>query len=97
MNETLIHFLAFQRFAPVQVLVMGAPVSGGISSIDYFISGDRLEHPFRTQMSGDKNHLEHYSEQVVLFDGQAISFLVTNLIRNRMTILLLGTRLKENL
>ena len=25
-------------------------------------------------MSGDKEHLEHYSEQVVLFDGQAISF-----------------------
>lgn len=25
-------------------------------------------------MSGDLNHLEHYSEQVVLFDGQAISF-----------------------
>ena len=25
-------------------------------------------------MSGDKKHLEHYSEQVVLFDGQAISF-----------------------
>lgn len=44
MNEALIYFLAFQRFAPVQVLVMGAPVSSGIPSIDYFISGDRLEH-----------------------------------------------------
>ena len=44
MNEVLIYFLAFQRFAPVQVLAMVAPVTGGISFIDYFISGDRLEH-----------------------------------------------------
>jgi len=32
------------------------------------------EKPFRTLISGDQAHLEPYSEQVVLFDGQAISF-----------------------
>eukprot|EP00592_Proboscia_alata_P016953 CAMPEP_0194395942 /NCGR_PEP_ID=MMETSP0174-20130528/124703_1 /TAXON_ID=216777 /ORGANISM="Proboscia alata, Strain PI-D3" /LENGTH=810 /DNA_ID=CAMNT_0039191933 /DNA_START=266 /DNA_END=2697 /DNA_ORIENTATION=+ len=73
-NEAILHFLGFQRFAPVQILVMGAPVSSGNPSIDYFISGDRLEHPFRTHFS-DKE--EHYSEQVVLFEGQAISFPAT--------------------
>lgn len=35
----------------------------------WFLSGDLLEHPFRTQLKED-----HYSEKVVLFDGQAISF-----------------------
>lgn len=32
------------------------------------------EKPFRTQASGDLSHVEPYTEQVVLFDGQAISF-----------------------
>jgi len=49
-------------------------VTSGNPSIDYFISGDRLEYPFRTHMTGDRRYEEHYTEQVVLFDGQAISF-----------------------
>lgn len=73
-NNGIMHFLAYERFAPVQILLMGAPITGGIPSIDYFLSGDRLEHPFRTQISGDLSHVEPYSEQVVLFDGQALSF-----------------------
>ena len=73
-NEAVVHFLGYQRFAPIQVLVMGAPVTSGNPSIDYFISGDRLEHPFRTHLSGKRDSEEHYSEQVVLLDGQAISF-----------------------
>ena len=44
LNEAILYFLSFQRFAPVQILVMGAPISSGIPSIDYFISGDRLEY-----------------------------------------------------
>jgi hypothetical protein len=98
LNCPIMHYLAFQRFAPIQVLLMGAPLTGGIPTIDYFLSGDRLEHvsstagtttfeiailshirffclkPLRTQASGDLSHLEPYTEQVVLFDGQAISF-----------------------
>lgn len=70
-NEATLHFMGFQRYAPVQILVMGAPVTSGNPSIDYFISADRLEHPFRTHL---KEEQEHYTEQVVLFDGQGISF-----------------------
>ena len=46
---------------------MGAPVTSGNPSVDYFISGDRLEHPFRTQLT---DSMDPYSEQIVLFDGQ---------------------------
>ena len=69
MNTAQLYFLGFQRFAEVQVLIMGAPVTSGIETFDYFLSGDLLEHPYRTQLKSD-----HYTEQVVLFDGQAISF-----------------------
>eukprot|EP00985_Skeletonema_marinoi_P009089 scaffold4188_cov138-Skeletonema_marinoi.AAC.2 len=69
MNTAQLYFLGYQRFAEVQVLVMGAPVTSGIKTFDYFLSGDLLEHPYRTQLKAD-----HYTEQVVLFDGQAISF-----------------------
>ena len=44
LNDGMMHFLAYNRFAPVQILVMGAPVTSSIPTIDYFISGDRLEH-----------------------------------------------------
>ena len=74
-NEASAHILGFHRFATVQILVMGAPVTSGNPSIDYFMSGDRLEFPFRTLFSGKQGHdLEHYSEQVVLLDGQAIGY-----------------------
>ena len=33
-----------------------------------------LRSPFRTHISGDLSHVEPYTEQVILFDGQAISF-----------------------
>ena len=69
MNDPIVHFLGYQRFADVQILVMGSPVTSGIPTFDYFVSGDMLEHPYRTHLAED-----HYSEQVVLFDGQAISF-----------------------
>lgn len=69
MNDAMMYFLGYQRFAKVQILAMGSPVTSGLPTFDYFVSGDMLEHPFRTQLNAD-----HYSEQVVLFDGQAISF-----------------------
>jgi len=73
-NNGIMQFLLFQRYAEIQILCMGAPITSGVLSIDYFISGDRLEHPFRTQLSGDQILYEPYTEQVVLLDGQAISF-----------------------
>jgi len=44
MNEAIVYSLGYQRFAPVQVLVMGSPVTSGIPTFDYFLSGDLLEH-----------------------------------------------------
>lgn len=73
-NNPHMHFLAYKRFAKVQILLQGAPLTSGLPSIDFFLSGDRLEHPFRTQASGDLKDLEPYTEQVVLLDSQAISF-----------------------
>ncbi|KAL7499347.1 LOW QUALITY PROTEIN: hypothetical protein ACHAWT_008262 [Skeletonema menzelii] len=61
--------LVTTRWRLLSMLVMGAPVTSGIETFDYFLSGDLLEHPYRTQLEVD-----HYTEQVVLFDGQAISF-----------------------
>ncbi|KAL3758952.1 hypothetical protein ACHAWU_003023 [Discostella pseudostelligera] len=69
MNSPIVYFLGYQRFAHIQILVQGSPVTSGIPTFDYFVSGDLLEHPFRTQLVDD-----HYSEQLILFDGQAISF-----------------------
>ena len=73
-NNPHMHFLAYKRFAKVQILLQGAPLTSGLPSIDFFLTGDRLEHPFRTQASGDLKDLEPYTEQVVLLDSQAISF-----------------------
>jgi len=73
-NEASVYFQGFQRYAPIQIAVMGSPVTSGNPSIDYFLSGDMLEHPFRTWFSGKRSQDEHYTEQVVLFEGQAISF-----------------------
>ena len=44
MNEAILYFLAHERFAPIQILLMGAPVTSGMTTLDYFLSGDRLEH-----------------------------------------------------
>ena len=69
MNDPIVHFLGYQRFAQVQILVMGSPVISGVPTFDYFVSGDLLEYPYRTQLEEDA-----YSKQLVLFDGQAMSF-----------------------
>ena len=71
MNDPIAYFLGYQRYASVQILVQGSPVTSGVPTFDYFVSGDMLEHPFRTQLPDDK---VAYSEQLVLLDGQAISF-----------------------
>ena len=78
-NEATVHFLAFRRFAYVQIAAMGSPVTSGNPSIDYFLSGESLEHPYRNTMSGDQLHEEHYSEQLIMFRGQAISYPKTQL------------------
>ncbi len=44
MNSGMLFTLAQIRFAPIQIILMGAPVTSGLSTIDYFLSGDRIEH-----------------------------------------------------
>lgn len=42
-NEAMAHMLGFGRFAPVQILAMGSPITSGNPSIDYFVSCARSE------------------------------------------------------
>lgn len=44
----------------------GNPVTSGSNSVDYFVSGDALEHPYRNRISAEE---EPYTEQVVLLGG----------------------------
>ena len=54
------YFLAFARLAPVQCVTWGHPVTTGISTVDYFISGCDLEIDDAEQ---------HYSEKLVRLPG----------------------------
>lgn len=50
------YFLAFSRLAPIQCATVGQPGTTGISTVDYFLSSDRLE---------PSDGQSHYSEQLV--------------------------------
>jgi protein O-GlcNAc transferase len=50
------YFLAFSRLAPVQCATVGQPGTTGVSTVDYFLSSDRLEPP---------DGQSHYSERLV--------------------------------
>ncbi|GMI42148.1 hypothetical protein TrCOL_g12907 [Triparma columacea] len=63
-NEATAHILGYGRFAPIQCLVMGSPVTAGNGGIDYFVSFERAE----ARMEDD------YGEQLVLFQGLGISY-----------------------
>lgn len=60
------HLLSFPL---LQIAFWGNPITSASQAIDYFISGDNLEHPFRTRMPIVD---EPYTEQVVLLEGQGI-------------------------
>jgi len=75
LSEPQTHFLAQSRMAPVQMAFWGNPITSASSQIDYFISADAMEHPYRTRIRGDgagASFDEPYSEQVVLLGGQGI-------------------------
>lgn len=55
--------LASGRFAPVQCCAIGHPVTTGLATMDYFISGDLVE---------PEGSIAHYSERLVTLPG--ISF-----------------------
>ncbi|GMI10324.1 hypothetical protein TrRE_jg7768 [Triparma retinervis] len=63
-NEATAHILGYGRFAPVQCLIMGSPVTAGNGGIDYFISFERAE----------AREEDDYGEQLVLFQGLGISY-----------------------
>lgn len=69
MSEPMAHYLAHHRLARVQIAFWGNPITSASKNIDYFISADGMEHPFRTRMSSMD---EPYAEQVVLIEGQGI-------------------------
>ena len=52
--------LAFHRFAPVQCVTWGHPVTTGIPNMDYFISSDLVEPP---------GAQHHYTERLVKLNG----------------------------
>lgn len=58
------YFLAHARLAPIQVLLCGHPMSSGIATMDYFISGKNFELPHAQ---------DQYSEQLVLLDKAPFS------------------------
>jgi protein O-GlcNAc transferase len=68
-SEPINHFLAFNRLAPIQIAFWGNPITSGSNKIDYFMSADIMEHPFRTRMAVAQ---EPYTEQLVLLEGQGI-------------------------
>lgn len=63
--EIYSYFLAFTRFAPIQCVLSGHPVTTGIPTIDYFISSKLLENDDAQQ---------HYSEQLILLDNIAVDY-----------------------
>lgn len=52
-----------------QLAFWGNPITSGSPHIDYFVSSDIMEHPYRTRIPESD---VPYSEQVVLVEGQGI-------------------------
>lgn len=69
LSEPMAHFLAYSRIAPIQIAFWGNPVTSGSPFIDYFVSSDFMEHPYRSKISARN---DPYTEQVVLLEGQGI-------------------------
>jgi predicted O-linked N-acetylglucosamine transferase (SPINDLY family) len=63
--EELTYSLAFSRLAPVQCVFWGHPVTTGIATIDYFLSGELLE-----TASSD----QHYTETLVRLPGAPVYY-----------------------
>jgi predicted O-linked N-acetylglucosamine transferase (SPINDLY family) len=57
------YFLAFERLAPVQCAMAGHPVTTGIDSVDYFLSGD----------AEPEDAASHYSEKLLPMPGFLLS------------------------
>jgi predicted O-linked N-acetylglucosamine transferase (SPINDLY family) len=63
--DPLTFLLAFSRLAPIQCVMTGHPVTTGIDTIDYFLSGELTE---------PDNGQEHYSEELIRFKHVGFEF-----------------------
>jgi protein O-GlcNAc transferase len=68
-GERQTHFLAQARLAYYQIAFWGNPMTSASPSVDYFLSADGMEFPYRTRLPAES---EVYTEQVVLIEGQGI-------------------------
>jgi protein O-GlcNAc transferase len=57
--------LASLRLAPIQCTTWGHPITSGLPTIDYFLSGDLFE---------SKNAQEHYTEELIRLPNMGISY-----------------------
>jgi len=77
--------LAALRLAPIQCAAWGHPVTTGLPTIDYFISGDLME---------PKNAVEHYSEQLICLPNIGIFY--SNPNNSEVTTTRLDFQLRED-
>jgi predicted O-linked N-acetylglucosamine transferase (SPINDLY family) len=68
-GEPMNHFLAHSRIAPIQIAFWGNPITSGSPTMDYFISSEVMEHPYRTRFPSQQ---DAYSEQLIFAEGQGI-------------------------
>tara|TARA_B110000208_G_scaffold183444_1_gene236173 strand:- start:609 stop:4844 length:4236 start_codon:yes stop_codon:yes gene_type:complete len=76
LSEPVTYFSAFGRLARTQCVFWGNPVTSGQPTVDYFISGERLEPIFAPNPDGGAGFGStvgpHYTEQVLLLGDQGI-------------------------
>ncbi len=86
--DPILYFLAQNRLAPHQCVMMGHPVTSGIPTIDYYISSKLFE---------TKNAQSHYTEKLLLVDGMPIHYPRPKVVRYLDVRKELGFSKKENL
>lgn len=64
-TDAIVNQVAALRLAPVQCSAWGHPVTSGIPTVDYFLSGDLME---------PENAQEHYSETLIRLPNIGISY-----------------------
>lgn len=67
------YFLAFGRYAPLQVVLPGHPVTTGIDTVDVFFTSDWME---------PRDCADHYSETPHRVDGLAVSYAAERIERD---------------
>lgn len=79
--EPYSYFLAFSRLAPVQCVTWGHPITTGIDTVDYFLSGADLE------VEGNERH---YTERLIRLPTMQPYYYHPQIVGNRKTRAALG-------